>query len=328
MAKSWREFEKLVARIERAVSPVGAIVTSPDYVRDAVTGERREVDASIRLNREAPPIRVVECRDRTKTQDVMWIEQLIAKCRDHGIPTVAVSSVGFSGPATQKATYYGIETRRISDVTQEEMVGWLKIDKIVHVVFFPELATVNLELYCPPGETEGLLHPKVIEQIQAGNGDAPVFIRHTDGEGLRACQLLDAAIRRGLNVFKDVPTDGTKIRKQATLKFAKGLFWVQMVAGPRDLGKLILGVDVHGKESPAKEPYKGLCYDGTGRPAVYGIEAEGDVLGNTVLISLHKQVDSNAIAVTITSKATEESHTKSSRTRLRSNKRMQRSRRS
>lgn len=307
MATKWREFEKLVARVEGAISPTSAIVTSPDYVRDSVTGEQREVDASIRLNDESPPIRVIECRDRAKVQDVMWIEQLIAKCSDHGIPTVAVSSKGFSSPAKMKARFYGIETRRMKDVTQEEIVGWLKEVKIVHQLFFQELVSVRLEMHCPLGETGGTLHQSVVEQVRAGNGDAPIFNRHTDGECFRPSQLLDAAIRRGLNIFGGVPTDGTRVRKHVALKFATGLFWVQTVAGHRDLGKLILGIDVHSRESPAEKPYKAFAYDGTGRPPVYGIEAEGDVFGNTVLVSLHEQADSGSVSVTISSEIGESS---------------------
>ena len=153
-----------------------------------------------------------------------------------------------------KATHYGIETRRISEVTQEEMIGWLKISEIIHVIYFPELATVKMELHCPAGETDGMLHPSVIEKIRAGKGDTPVFIRHTDGVGFRAAQLLDAAIRKGLNIFQDVPIDGTKIRKQLIVNFAKGLFWIQTIAGPRD--KLIIGVDVHGEVRRPQRPIR------------------------------------------------------------------------
>ena len=123
MPEEWREFEKFVARIERAIGPMRAIVASPDYVNDLITGELREVDAAIRLQKDMPPIRVLECRDRAKVQDVMWIEQLVTKCRDHGVPTTAVSSSGFSKPSVIKASHYGIETRRISEVTQDEMIG-------------------------------------------------------------------------------------------------------------------------------------------------------------------------------------------------------------
>jgi hypothetical protein len=309
MAQHWREFEKFVARVEAAISPNGAIVTSPDYVLDLVTGEPREVDASIRLDRESPPVKVIECRDRAKVEDVMWVEQLITKCQDHGIPTVAVSSAGFTKPAVEKAKSYGIEARRMSELTQEEMIDWVKINRITHVVYFSDLATVNLELYGQPGETNMTLHPAVISQIQDKPGDAAVIVRRADGQGFRAGQMLDMALDNGLKLFDDVPTDGTKIHKQAVLRFPKGYYCVQTIAGPRDLSKLILGVNVHGQESVVEDPNTGHCYSGTGRPTVNGIEAEGDVLGNPVLVSFNKQVDSDVLRIMVTDLGREPSRT-------------------
>jgi len=67
----WRQFEKLVARIEEAVAPSGATVTSPDHILDKITGETREVDASIRYNVGTSPILVtIECRNRSPVEDI------------------------------------------------------------------------------------------------------------------------------------------------------------------------------------------------------------------------------------------------------------------
>lgn len=70
----WREFEKLTALIEQHLGPQGAIVRSPDYITDKITGEQREVDASVRYQVGSVPILItIECRDRTSVQDVTWI---------------------------------------------------------------------------------------------------------------------------------------------------------------------------------------------------------------------------------------------------------------
>ena len=285
--KSGGNSQRLVARIEGAIGPLGAVITSPDYVRDFVTGELREVDASIRTQKDLPPVRVLECRDRAKIEDVMWIEQLVTKSRDHGLPTTAVSSAGFSKSAISKANHYRIETRLISEVTQDEVIDWVKISEIVQTIYFSVVETISMDLYVEPGETGGILHPSVI----AGGGDAPVFVRHADVKAFSACQILDAAVRKKLPLFAGVPDDGTKVRKQVIVKFGKGLFRVQTVAGFRDLGKLMLGVDVDATKSFSPLPDKGFCYHGTGRPATYGIESEVEVLGNAILISFHRQVD-------------------------------------
>lgn len=300
MAEQWREFEKLVARIEQAIGPMGAVVTSPDYLLDSVTGELREVDASIRTQTDSLPSLVLECRDRAKVEDVMWIEQLVTKSRDHGVPTIAVSSAGFSKSAAAKANHYGMETRVISELTQGEMMSWVKIKEVVHLIHIPILAAVSMEMYSETGEVGGLLHPSVIEQVQAGGGDAPVFIRHADGKAFRACDILDAAVRKGLALFSGVPDDGTRVRKQVIIQFARHLFRVRTEAGFRDLGKLILGVDVYAEKSSSPLPDSGFSYHGTGRPATYGIETRTGVLGNAVLVSFFKQADSDVLAVTIT----------------------------
>ena len=48
----WREFEKLVARIEADAGPLGIKVTSPDRVRCKVTSRLREVEFYLDALRE------------------------------------------------------------------------------------------------------------------------------------------------------------------------------------------------------------------------------------------------------------------------------------
>lgn len=302
MAKDWREFEKLVARIEAAIGPAGAAVTSPDHIRDSITGELREVDACIRAQIDTLPIRVLECRNRVNVEDVMWIEQLVTKGRDLGVPITAVSSRGFSEPAIVKANHYGIETRVISEMTQDTMVNWVKIEEVVHLVYFPVIEVVNLEMYREPGDTDAMLHPSVVERVQAGGGDASVFVRHSDSRTFSACQILDVSIRKGLSLFAGVPDDGTKVQKQAVITFARGILRVLTTAGPRDLCKLILRVSVRAEKSSSPLPEMGFCYHGTGRPATYGIESEAEVLGNAVLTSFHQRADTVVLIVTARSR--------------------------
>ena len=105
----WREFEKLIALVEHHLGPKGAVVRSPDHITDKVTGQPREVDASVRYQVGSVPILItIECRDRVSTEDVTWIEQLVSKRESIGASaTVAVSATGFSGPAKEKAKAHG-----------------------------------------------------------------------------------------------------------------------------------------------------------------------------------------------------------------------------
>lgn len=121
MTKPWREFEKLVTRIEQSLSPMGAIVTSPDKIPDKVTGQLREVDASIRYNIGSAPILVtIECRDRNSTQDITWLEQIKSKKDSVGAhQTIVVSREGFTEPAILYAKQHGLALRQISEVIDQ-----------------------------------------------------------------------------------------------------------------------------------------------------------------------------------------------------------------
>jgi Restriction endonuclease len=145
-ARPGREFEELVARFEEVLAPLGATVKSPDYIKDQVTGQQREVDASIRdTERNSDHLITLECRDHKRGQDVRWIEQLATKRRDIGASkTVAVSRRGFSSAAKAKARHYEIVLRRISEITDADIIrvwGGLGI-----TIVFPEFALIGLEL--------------------------------------------------------------------------------------------------------------------------------------------------------------------------------------
>jgi hypothetical protein len=126
----WREFERLVARIEADAGPQGLVVTSPDRLRCKLTGRMREVDASIRARVGTTEMLVtIECRRWQKTQDVTWIEQLATKKSSIGADrTIAVSVSGFSPEAQIAASHAGISLRKLSEITVAEINSILRLD--------------------------------------------------------------------------------------------------------------------------------------------------------------------------------------------------------
>lgn len=124
--KPWKEFEILVARIEKQLAGEGAVVKSPDRIPDLLTGRSREVDASIRMNVGSTPILItVECRRRVSVQDDTWIEQLATKRQKVGAnATIAVTATNFTKSAIKTAQYHNIELRHIKDVTDVVMKDW------------------------------------------------------------------------------------------------------------------------------------------------------------------------------------------------------------
>jgi len=129
----WRQFEQMVARIEADGRPLGLLVKSPDHIRSLVTGELREVDASIRsFNGASEVLITVECRKRKSKEDVTWIEQLATKKQALGaVRTIAVSSAGFSKQAKKAAECYGIDLRLLSEFSVADINPSIRLDFVL-----------------------------------------------------------------------------------------------------------------------------------------------------------------------------------------------------
>lgn len=132
---AWRNFEKLVTRIEHALAGEGVTVKSPDFIPCITTSTPREVDASIRTRVGSAEILVtVECRDRVAVQDVTWIEQLAAKKKNIGAAkTIAVAASGFSAEAARIARENGIDLRILDEITEEDIKSWMPLIGMVHI---------------------------------------------------------------------------------------------------------------------------------------------------------------------------------------------------
>ena len=129
----WKDFEQLVARIERDAGPLGLVVTSPDRILCKFTGRKREVDASIRSRAGTTNILItIECRKRHSKQDVTWIEQLAAKRDAIGAAcTIAVSSSGFTPNAVAVAKRHGIQLRSCSEVSAATINTLMRLDFVL-----------------------------------------------------------------------------------------------------------------------------------------------------------------------------------------------------
>ncbi len=125
----WRQFERLVARIEQDADP-GMTITSPARLRCNITGRLREVDAAIRT--PAGALITLECRKRRGRQDVTWIEQLATKRRSLGADkTIAVSASGFTAAAALIASRNSIELKRLEPITLAQLNTLLSLDLVL-----------------------------------------------------------------------------------------------------------------------------------------------------------------------------------------------------
>lgn len=150
--KPWREFEKLVAMIEFQAAPHGAVVTSPDRIRDLVTRRLREVDASIRYRVGTVDVLItIECRSGSRRADDRWIEQLAAKRQKIGAAkTIAVSAAGFTDSARLTAAHHCIDVCNLSEIQPSDVAQWFLSNGVVHV--FREVGDIRCTVDVSDGE--------------------------------------------------------------------------------------------------------------------------------------------------------------------------------
>lgn len=109
MSRKGRKFEKAYEWLYSLDNRF--TVTSPAYLYDKASEGMREVDVLVEYtDAEGLPRKIcIECRDRGKSQDVMWIEQLQQKREDLGLDyIVATTTSAFTAGAIRKAKYHGI----------------------------------------------------------------------------------------------------------------------------------------------------------------------------------------------------------------------------
>jgi len=219
-----------VARIERAASPRGAVVTSPDRIRDLTTGQMREVDASIRHKVGTAEVLItVECRKRDRKGDDTWIEQLATKRSKIGAAkTIAVSSAGFTSSATKSAKHFGIELRTLSEVSAADIESWFLPGGAVHVFRLIEDIRCFVVLYEDSGEPSkyGFYAPDV---------EASAFYHDEHRSPFPIRDYIPLLELTHPEMFVDVPLDGTKIELEFPIEWRVGDLQVATTDGKRSV---------------------------------------------------------------------------------------------
>ena len=110
MARKGRNFELDYEWLYK-LDPKKYKITSPAMLYDKTTASTREIDVLVEylddkgLNRKIG----IECRDRKKVEDSMWIEQLTTKKEDLELDfIVATTTKDFTKNAIKKAAAHGV----------------------------------------------------------------------------------------------------------------------------------------------------------------------------------------------------------------------------
>lgn len=280
----WREFEKLVALLESHLTSKGAIIKSPDYIDDRITGEKREVDISIRYMVGSTPILVtIECRNRASMQDTTWIEQLAQKRDDiRASATIAVSSRGFTKPAIEKAKFYNIETRLLSEVSEDAIKEWAQKIEIVLGRGRFLMGRLGLRYRGIPVEQSPSLTPEIIAGYNQGDVEYKFLRRNTTDKMISIGDLLrehEGKLGKRLfdwpaeeitlqippysevetvmsstfpSLFDDIPIDGEPVTKIFSVEFDPFETSVDTVIGLQELEHLEVELQVFQQAYPSR----------------------------------------------------------------------------
>jgi hypothetical protein len=274
-SSEWRQFEELVALIERTLSPSGAIVKSPDRLIDLLTGQYREVDASIRYKIGSVHILItIECRKRSRVQDDTWIEQLAKKREKIGAAkTIAVSSRGFSAPALKTAELSGIEARTISEITREDVADWSEL-QFIHY-FPPSIGVHEVHFFdetgrdVPSHEIEDSVH----EAVLSLRSYAPVLQCErgaiTPNDIVQSWQNANRGTE--LDLEHGVEIGGDSVKRAVIAPVASGEYWLNCKQGKLFVTAVGLLVEVRAtlKLIPINQIYR---YQGPDEAIVDGVE--------------------------------------------------------
>jgi Restriction endonuclease len=114
-----RDFQDLVAAVEKALAPIEHKITSPMRLRDRDTGRLREHDVVVEFTSGRHPFKIaIEARDKGRKVGVPDVEGFGRKCERTGIDRgVIVSSRGFAETALTKANADNIGCLTLAEAT-------------------------------------------------------------------------------------------------------------------------------------------------------------------------------------------------------------------
>jgi hypothetical protein len=250
--KDWREFERLVARIEAVLAPRGAVVRSPDRLPDLLTGSLREVDASIRFTVGSAEILItVECRRRDAVQDDTWIEQLATKKEKLGAArTIAVSASGFSAPASVTARLKGIDLRNLRAITDEKIVGWLRSIELTTFGLHVSLRKMKATLEGDPGTAQYEFEP------ESPTGGIRGLVRRADKQFVSPFEVLKLGVRSSPAFLRGLPPDSTRQTRLLQVGLPPGALQAQTRAGLRSIAFMSFDLECWHELTTESGPYQ------------------------------------------------------------------------
>lgn len=251
MPRQGREFEKLVARIEEKLCPLGVKVTSPDRIPDRVTGNLREVDASIRYQIGSAPILItIECRDRNAPQDITWLEQIKSKKDSIGAnQTIAVAKEGFSKGAELYANQHGIILRQLEEISDGFILNCVKGLKVFTRDIRCQMRNYKIGYFPLPGD-EGRIQLSLTDAAHKAIEENKPFTKNRAGEEITLFDLYKELLPEAKACISERVDEEHEFGLQEFIEgdaefdahFAADDLLVDTVFGPRFIQMIVFGV--------------------------------------------------------------------------------------
>lgn len=298
--KPWKEFEELVARIERVLAPVEAIVKSNDWLLNYVTGRKRQVDASIRYKvGTVPGLITVECRKHKDKQDDTWIEQLATKRQNlRADKTIAVSATPVSPQALRTAAQYLIEVRQLSEITEADIQSWLKARNVNHRFFLANLISAYPQVYpIGAGSYSHVAKQDIPDGTQLQTSE--LYGCPATGQKMKALDLFGLCIPQLQQKIRSAGIATFPVKIQLEVEFGRNRFTFLTRNGARDLGFVTFFTEIRlesQKDAPVDKHYQYSSPDG---PLVSVAESHTDFLGMNVVVAFHKEQDSDKVRTSV-----------------------------
>ena len=103
-----------------------------------------------------PVLVMFECRDRSKTNDVRWIDEIAGKRDDIGadVAVAVAAGGGFTEGAKTAAAARRIDLRTVEDITVEDVVSWCRLTSLRVELFESRSPRIDAGLFgdTPPIE--------------------------------------------------------------------------------------------------------------------------------------------------------------------------------
>ncbi|EJG0725845.1 restriction endonuclease [Vibrio parahaemolyticus] len=130
MPRKGRVLELLVEAIEKNLGSGEFNITSPAYLEDRVTNQKREIDVLLTQGHGRHKfLTAFECKDLNRKVGVPELEAFHTKTKDLQInKAILVSSKGFANTALKKAKFYNIICLTLSEL---EAIDWLQTKEVI-----------------------------------------------------------------------------------------------------------------------------------------------------------------------------------------------------